>query len=195
MSYRIATAADIDRVVETLTSAFFSDPLWGPVFPDETRRADQAGALWRLYAVGGLRHDWLLVTGGAEAVSVWHPPGEDELSAQQEAVLPDLLVDVAGRAVAEEILELFELFEAARPVEPHFYLSLLGTHDDHRGKGLGMDLLREGLRRIDERAAPAYLESTNPANDKRYSSVGFVPVGGFTAPSGHVVTTMWREAG
>jgi hypothetical protein len=39
---------------------------------------------------------------------------------------------------------------------------------------------------------PAYLESTNPANLKRYESVGFQERERLTMPSGAVVTTMWR---
>jgi hypothetical protein len=42
---------------------------------------------------------------------------------------------------------------------------------------------------------PAYLESTNPANDERYKGVGFEPIGEFSYPGGGpVVTTMWRPA-
>jgi hypothetical protein len=40
---------------------------------------------------------------------------------------------------------------------------------------------------------PAYLESTNPANDRRYEGVGFERVGEFSTPDGqHMVSTMWR---
>jgi hypothetical protein len=42
---------------------------------------------------------------------------------------------------------------------------------------------------------PAYLESSNPANNGRYASVGFEPHGEFSYPGGGpVVTTMWRPA-
>jgi hypothetical protein len=55
-----------------------------------------------------------------------------------------------------------------------------------------MDLLRASLARIDAAGMPAYLESTNPANLKRYESVGFQERERLTMPSGAVVTTMWR---
>ena len=43
--------------------------------------------------------------------------------------------------------------------------------------------------------APAYLESSNPANNARYEGVGFEVVGEFSAPNnGPVVTTIWRTA-
>jgi hypothetical protein len=41
---------------------------------------------------------------------------------------------------------------------------------------------------------PAYLESSNPSNNHRYESIGFVAVTTFQAPgNGPVVTGMWRD--
>ena len=86
-------------------------------------------------------------------------------------------------------------FEQAHPrTEPHYYLSLLGNHEEQRGRGLGMALLKENLMRIDAENMPAYLESSNPANNHRYKSVGFVPVTSFQAPhEGPTLTGMWRD--
>jgi ribosomal protein S18 acetylase RimI-like enzyme len=95
-------------------------------------------------------------------------------------------------------MELFARFDAAHPdAPPHYYLSLLGTHPEHRGHGVGMSLLSESLDRIDAEHAPAYLESSNPANNHRYERCGFGAVGEFFPPgreSGPPVTTMWRDA-
>ena len=191
---RVATPADIDAVVATLTTAFFDDPVWGPAFPDAGRREAQASALWRLLATSALRYPWLLVTGNAESAAVWIPPGGVELTPAEHGGLEEFLIGVAGRSVAVGILRLFEQLEAVYPGEPHFYLSLLATHDDHRGRGLGMGLLTQSLARIDRLGAAAYLESSNPANNKRYESVGFTARDEITLGSGHVVTTMWRPA-
>ncbi|MFD8375810.1 GNAT family N-acetyltransferase [Streptomyces sp. NPDC059688] len=87
-----------------------------------------------------------------------------------------------------------ERFTAIRPCQPHFYLTLLGVHDHHRGKGLGMALLAESLARIDALGAPAYLESSNPANLHRYETVGFVALDQIAMATGHVVTNMSRPA-
>jgi hypothetical protein len=51
------------------------------------------------------------------------------------------------------------------------------------------------LALIDADGFPAYLESSNPANNHRYAGVGFEEVGEFSYPGGDpVVTTMWRPA-
>ncbi|MFC9324292.1 GNAT family N-acetyltransferase [Kitasatospora sp. NPDC057015] len=191
---RIAVPADVDALVATMTTAFFDDPLWGPAFPDADRRAEQAGAMWRLFLASALRYPWTLVTEHVESAAVWIPPGGHELTAEEEVALEALLVDGAGRRAADVILDILGRLEEVRPDEPHYYLTLLGTHDDHRGKGLGMGLLAESLARIDALGAPAYLESSNPANLARYGRAGFAAHGRITAPDGHVVTTMWRPA-
>ncbi|MFJ8111842.1 GNAT family N-acetyltransferase [Streptomyces sp. NPDC096132] len=192
---RVAAPADIEAIVDTLTTAFFHDPLWGPVFPDERSRAARIMPMWRLFATAALRHSWTLVTRNVEAVAVWIPPGEDELSPEEETGLEHLLAEVASPEEVAAVLSVSEQFAAARPREEHFYLTILGTHDRHRGQGLGMGLLADSLARIDALGAPAYLESSNPANLERYESVGFVPRDRITVATGHVVTTMWRPAG
>jgi GNAT superfamily N-acetyltransferase len=103
----------------------------------------------------------------------------------------DRLVGVRAHAV----VELLRRFGASHPQhEPHYYLSLLGVADRHRGRGLGIALLRENLARIDAEGAAAYLESSNPDNDKRYQALGFQPIVSFTAPEdGPTVTGMWRD--
>jgi predicted GNAT family acetyltransferase len=59
-----------------------------------------------------------------------------------------------------------------------------------------MGLLAENLVRIDRERMPAYLESSNPANNHRYERQGFRAVGEFrTVLDDAVVTTMWRPVG
>ena len=117
------------------------------------------------------------------------------MAPEQEARLVDLAKDILGPA-SGNYLGLLDRFTAAQPqTEPHYYLTLLGTHPDHRGRGIGMWLLAHTLALIDSEHMPAYLESTNPANNDRYARVGFEPMGEFSFPGGGpIVTTMWRPA-
>ena len=192
VAVRPASLDDVDRIVDTMTTAFFNDPLWGPAFPDVELRAGQASAFWRLLVTSSLRYPHTLVTENVESAAVWIPPGGTELSEAELDRFEDFLVSLCGRSVADGILTIAAQFEAARPSEPHFYLSLLGTHADHRGSGWGMRLLRENLARVDALGVPVYLESCNPANDERYHSVGFIDRDQIISASGQVTTTMWR---
>jgi GNAT superfamily N-acetyltransferase len=191
---RVARQDDIDAIVATVTSAFFDDPLWGPAFPDRENRATQASSFWRLLVTSAQRYPWSFVSDNSESAAIWLPPGGVELSETESSDFEGFLEGIVGREGAETILDIVESLEHARPTEPHYYLSLFATHDDHRGKGLGMAVLRENLARIDTLGAPAYLESSNPANNFRYASVGFLPRDELVQASGHIVTTMWRPA-
>ncbi len=191
---RVAEPSDVDAVAQTLAGAFFNDPVWGWVFNEPQHRHDQQAAFWALFVAGSIEHRWVWTTSRHEAVSLWIPPGCPELIEPYKARLEPLVEELVGPR-SQIMFEVLDRFEAAHPAhEEHFYLSLLGTHPDHRGNGTGMRLLAENLARIDERRMPAYLESTNPANLKRYESVGFEVYRQFELPEdGPVVTTMWRR--
>ena len=157
---------------------------------------DHHAAYWRLYVEGALRYSTVFMTQDASAVSVWIPPAGTELSdAGEEAVEQLVKATLEPREVAA-MIKLWERFAANHPGdEPHAYLSMLATHPDHQGRGLGQGLLAEDLERWDAAGAPAYLESTNPGNDHRYERAGFRRVGGFRAVLDHAaISTMWRSS-
>jgi GNAT superfamily N-acetyltransferase len=193
---RSATPADSARVTATLTRAFLEDPVWGSYLRDDDGSQGGAAVWWRFCVDEAVRYPWVKVTPGYEAVSVWIPPGGTEIAHEHDELVEPLLLSLFGRARTDDLLEVFERFESSHPhEEPHYYLSLLGTHPDARGQGLGMRLAGAVLDQIDAEHMPAYLESSNPAlNDARYARVGFEPYGEFTLPNGHRLTTMWRPA-
>jgi GNAT superfamily N-acetyltransferase len=129
---------------------------------------DQHGMWWGLYMHSALAYGWVWMTKDGGAAALWIPPGEPELSDEDEARVEPLLREVLG-SHADHVLALLDRFEANHPRHaPHYRLSLLGTHPDHRGRGKGMGLLAANLAQIDELGSPAYLESSNRANDHRY---------------------------
>jgi GNAT superfamily N-acetyltransferase len=125
------------------------------------------------------------------------PPGGDELPPAGVEALDVFLDEQLDAASVGAMHTLYERFEASRaPLEPHYYLSLLATHPDHRGRGIGQALLAANLAAWDDAGVPAYLESTNPANDHRYERAGFRSIGGFeTVIDPAWVNAMWRDVG
>jgi GNAT superfamily N-acetyltransferase len=194
-SARRAIATDIDVVTSIISLSFANDPIWGRALQLPDGRTDHHSVFWRLSIEGALRYPWTWLAGDGEATAVWIPPGGTELTPAQEARIAELTTEILGPA-SDSYMELLDRFSAAQPkTEPHYYLTLLGTHPNHRGHGIGMRLLTHNLALIDSEHMPAYLESTNPANDDRYQRVGFEPIGEFSYPGGGpIVTTMWRRA-
>jgi hypothetical protein len=125
---RRATLADVDAITAAFTTAFFHDPVWGPVFPDEGRRARQASVMWRAYAVSALRYPWTFVTPEVEAAAIWIPPGGTELTADEARGFGVLMEKAAGPEAAATAQEIEARFEAAHPAEPFFHLTILATH-------------------------------------------------------------------
>jgi len=193
---RLARTRDLDAVTETIALAFRTDPVWGVALAGPDGRADHLAAYWRFFVETPHAQDGVWMLDDAAAVSVWVPPGGTELTEDQAAGLAAFNLDRMGETSAGRLSELYERFEANHPTsEPHAYLSLLATHPDRRGRGIGQELLAENLDAWDAAGVPAYLESTNPGNDHRYARAGFRPVGGFTAVvDGAPITTMWRPA-
>lgn len=194
LGVRQATGADAELIVELLALAFHQDPTWSWAFPDPRKRMDQHRALWSLLLHSALTYGWVWLTNDGGAVAVWIPPDKPEMSEADEARLEPLIRELLGGR-ADTILELFERFELHHPrQQPHFYLNFLATHPDHRGSGKGMRLLAENLAMIDKLGMPAYLESSNRSNDRRYERVGFVVIDEFsTGPGGPSVGCMWRD--
>jgi GNAT superfamily N-acetyltransferase len=192
---RAAGPVDLPAVAACLTSAFYEDPLWGHwTFPEVSDRAERLYQLMHFWATAAVRHPWVRMTDGAEAVAVWLPPGEPEMTSEEETRFASLLGRLLGPRVGE-VNGLFDLFDEHHPEQPHYYLSLWATHREHAGRGLGTALVEEDLARIDAERMPAYLESTNPANLPRYAALGFGRRAQFAPAEGPVITTMWRQAG
>jgi GNAT superfamily N-acetyltransferase len=190
MRIRTAQPTDLEGLTSLMTDAFANDPLWRWAFDD----LEALRQFWRFLIRSTLRYPCTSIADDYAAAAIWIPPGGVELTLEDEEQIEPLLRKVAGSR-APDILVVLERFEQAHPADqPHHYLSLLGTTTSQRGRGLGVALLAEDLRRIDDGGEPAYLESSNPANDRRYEAVGFRRTGSFTTPDGaHTVGTMWRD--
>lgn len=194
---RAARASDVDEMARILTLAFLHDPVWGPVFLQSDRRRDAANTFWRFICTEAMRFPDSRVAASAgealKAVSVWLPPGADEVSDTSHVAYDAMTLELLGSAAADRLARAGEQFAAARPDEPHAYLTLLGVAPEWRGGGHGMSLLRAALSRYDALGIPTYLESSNPVNDGRYELLGYRPRSKVILETGAVVQTYWRD--
>jgi GNAT superfamily N-acetyltransferase len=192
---RHATDDDRAPILDTISQAFFEDPVWSWVFPDEDDRRAHYPTLWDLFLTAGLRNDSVYVAEGGAATTIWTPPGAPELTDDEEAALEQFFRDTCRDRI-NVVLEAVRSIDRAHPEdELHWYLGVVATHPDHAGRRLGVDLIAHQLRTVDEQHLPAYLESSNPANLERYRRLGFEPRDEFPlADDGPLLTTMWRRS-
>ena len=191
---RRASASELDDVIAIFAAGFAEDPVWGVwTFPTVPDRTGLLREFWAPYVLAAAKYEGVVVTDDLSAVSLWVPPGSQELDDQDEAAAAEMLLRVCGER-APLLDQAWAAFGRSRPDPAHWYLSLLATAPGHRGRGAGMGLVRAHLERVDADGLPAYLESTNPANIKRYERVGFRLDGYFDLPQGPRVDRMWRDA-
>ena len=197
MPSRPVAADDLALVTSIITQAFADDPVWGLSLRRSDGTTIDLEPYWRLFVEGAMRFGTARMSDDGAAVAMWIPPGESELDDDRLAALNAFVersLDEEARAALEQLFERFDASRADRP--DHYYLSLLATHPAHRGRGRGQQLLAEDLARWDAESVPAYLESTNQANDHRYARAGFRTDGGFSAVRDSTwIRAMWREVG
>jgi GNAT superfamily N-acetyltransferase len=83
--------------------------------------------------------------------------------------------------------------ERHHPIEPHFYLSVVGTDPEQQGGGVGSALLAPVLRICDESGTAAYLESSKESNVPFYARHGFAVTERMELPGGPPLWLMWRS--
>jgi GNAT superfamily N-acetyltransferase len=166
---RRATVEDVHRLKAVLAEAFFEDPVFGWLMPDDTRRRAR---LRRFFAIELRRlvlprgRVWTTDDLAGAALSLpsgaWRAPARVTLL---EGAVFGVHLSRAARFGAA--------VERRHVREPHYYVRDVGVHPDIQGKGLGGALLRPTLDRCDREGLPAYLEASSERSAALYERLGF----------------------
>lgn len=189
---RVATPADQAAVVQVLCEAFADDPVFSWIYPDPATRRRVLPGFFRLFAEASARFGGDLVADDSRGAAIWIPPGEPMVADADLEAFGTAIVELSPPD-AERLAQSDDAFRAHHPTEPHWYLSLLGVGDAHRGMGVGSALLRHATARCDAEGRPGYLEATSESNRRLYERHGFVVTADIVLPDGPTAFAMWRE--
>ncbi|WP_179957023.1 GNAT family N-acetyltransferase [Amycolatopsis anabasis] len=194
---RPATRADIPELARVLALAFHDDPFMRWILPgDELVRRRLPTLFGVLIRHQHFRHGACEVAVEGRRIvggTLWDPPGSWRQPLWRTLLAAPGLIRAFGRRTAAAA-EVAAALEKAHPYEPHWFLAVVGTDPDLRGKGIGGDLLRSRLDRCDAAAMPAYLESSKESNIGYYEKFGFAVTREITVPGGGPTAwAMWRE--
>jgi ribosomal protein S18 acetylase RimI-like enzyme len=189
MSSLTSATVDIDRAIAVVALAFSADPVNRWAYPDAHTYYLHYPSFVRAFSGRAFETGGAFVTEGYEGVALWLPPGvhpdEEALAAiTEESVPPERL---------EGLSQLLELQSMTHPTEPHWYLPMIGVDPLHQGKGIGSQLLREGLSVCDQAGLPAYLEATNEGSRALYLRHGFLVMAELQVSGSPPVWPMWRR--
>lgn len=188
---RPAVPADYGPLAEVLARAFYDDPVTSWFYPDDQRRMRHARRFFeirlRQLAVHGLIH----TTPERSGAAMWAPPGHWRESLRQSLMMLPMLPVLLPRIV--RATAAVREIERHHPVEPHYYLSVVGTDPEQQGGGVGSALLAPVLHVCDETRTAAYLESSKESNLSFYARHGFAVTQRIELPEGPPLWLMTRE--
>jgi GNAT superfamily N-acetyltransferase len=186
----IAGDAQADHAIATLVLAFVTDPVARWMYDDPYQYLLYIPRLFRALGTSSFEAGAAQRTSDGLGVALWLPPTNHGDDGPLETVIAESIVGEKQT----EVTAIFERTEHYRPIEPHWYLSLIRVEALRRNNGCGAALLQHRLRQCDREHPPAYLWSSNPLNTTLYERHGFQVAGVIKLGSSPSIFPMLRNA-
>lgn len=164
---RRATAADMARVVEILTSAF-SNYVWTEWTVPSTEYNERLAELQSIYFEHfALRHGKVLVNDELTAVAAFIPSDMPE----PEPEIHERIAALHGDRL-QAVVEADQVLESKRP--PHdWILASVGVDPRFQRQGLGRQVCAAGLQQIADSGHTCLVETSEATNVAFYELLGF----------------------
>jgi GNAT superfamily N-acetyltransferase len=169
---RPASVDDVQRLKTVLAEAFFEDPVFSWLIPEDGKRLAR---LRRYFGIDlrhfALPHGHVWTTGDLTGAALSLPPGAWRV--------PPRSTLLHGSAFGIHLLRAARMgatmeWRHARELRgPHYYVRDIGVRPDMQGKGLGSVLMGPTLERCDREGLPAYIEASSERSAALYERLGF----------------------
>ena len=192
MDMLVNTASVLDRedAIGILTLAFSSDPMARWSLPDPATYLATFPSIIKAFCGDAFETGTAYITNEFSGAAIWLKPG----AGSDDESLKRLFEENTPDNIKEDMQTIFERMEKFHPLEPHWYLPMIGVDPLHQGEGIGSALMEEVLKVVDVDTSVAYLESSNPRNIPLYQRYGFEVIGEIQSGSSPVLRPMLRKA-
>jgi GNAT superfamily N-acetyltransferase len=166
---RTANPDDVRTLVGALADAFYEDPIFGWLMPDDRTRLARLRRFYtiELHHVGLTRgHAW--TSNELFGAAIIAPPGAWRVPPRVMLAQGALF----GRHLPRAAI-LLPAVERRHLREPHYYFAHIGVTPHAQGQGLGSALMCPILDRCDQEGLPAYLEASSERSAALYERLGF----------------------
>ncbi|MBX3313150.1 MAG: hypothetical protein KF906_02420 [Actinobacteria bacterium] len=175
---RRATEADLDSIVEVLTSSLIDHPAIESWFPPDDRRGRLADS-FRMEIVAGLAADDVVVVAGDPVVAAAHFQRTANGTLDLE---PSVVWAIHGDR-SFDLLQWRTTLDQHHP--PHDWrLAVAATASHARRRGVATEVLRFGLASLDEQGGSCAFETVHPEVLPACERQGFRPTAEIDAPFG-----------
>ena len=168
-----ATASDKEQIIDLLVLAFGADPLERWLYPNPRAYLRHFPRFLTAFTGRAFDSGHAYYVDGYSAAALWLPPSVH----LDDGPIVESLAQTVQEEKQADTMAMLEQMSRYHPVEPHWYLALMGVDPAQQGQGLGSMLLQHTLPSCDQDRALAYLESTNPKNIPLYERHGFELLG------------------
>jgi GNAT superfamily N-acetyltransferase len=172
LELRQGTMQDVQRLKTVLAEAFYDDPVFSWLMPEDSKRHARLRRYFGLdlghYA---LAHGRVWTTGDLTGAALTLPPGKWRVPPRTTLLHGSAFGVHLPRAA--RIGATMEWRHARELRGPHYYVRDIGVHPDMQGKGLGSVLMRPTLDRCDSEGLPAYIEASSERSAALYERLGF----------------------
>ena len=182
VTVRHVRPADFGPLAEMLARAFYDDPVTSWFYPDDERRMKHARRFFVIRQRQLARQELIFTTPELSGAALWTGPGRWREELRESLMLLPMLPVLLPRIVRST--QAVREIERRHPVQPHYYLSVLGTEPKQQGAGIGSALLGPVLRRCDAEGVGAYLECSKESNVDFYARRGFAVTERIELPDG-----------
>lgn len=186
-----ATRQDVAVLAPMLARAFADEPLHQWLFPDPDSRMQRSQALFHNELGNVLRNGLVLTSDDRRSAALWGMPGRSRASWWTQLVVTLTLAKILGLR-ARVVLRELQVVSAMRPVEAHWYLSVIGTDPSARNLGLATRLMYESLEYCDRDGTGAWLETSGQQRGEFYAQFGFHVRDRVQLAGGPEIIGMWR---
>lgn len=163
---------------DLLAASHGAYPAFAALFPDPRRRRSILQTFMKATARDAADHGLALSArqeGELVGVALWMPPGAFPLSVRRKMrMMPAMVrIGLAAPSAFPRFARVGASLERSLPPKPFWYLQALGVHPRAQRKGVGQQLMGEGLRRVDEARVCCCLHTSDAANVAYYKRFGF----------------------
>ena len=188
----VVAHADKAKALHTIVAAFAADPLTRWVVPHADSYLTYGVRIFDAFGGAAFAAGTAYEVSGFAGVALWVPPGHEGEAADE--AFGQILVEIVATERLDEVTRVLGEMQSYQPVDPCWYLPLIGVDPCHQGQGFGAKLMKYALAQCDAQGLPAYLESSNPANIRLYERHGFEVMGRIQSASSPPVHPMYRAA-
>jgi len=184
-----ASALDEASIIEVLVRANWEDPAARWVWPDSQQFLTHFPSFVRAFGGKAFTHGSAYYVDGYVGAALWLPP---DVHPDENALIALLQQTVSGQ-IQKDFFPVLEQMGSYHPIEPNWYLPLMGVDPSQQGKGFGSALLQHTLMQFDRNNKIAYLESSNPRNIPLYKRHGFELLGTIQIGTSASIAPMLRR--